>query len=178
MADSARMPWTGRAAETLGHYAGQVLIAAILAVVGLRFYSLPALSMLVASFVVICVVLLAWLLLRQHDRRLCERCVRSLPLNPSEDAVRLRRRFWVAHTASEPRFLIPYLIVLIGSNVATSASGRIGWAIVQLSMIYLIVAHTTHRRLQPWCPWCSPEGGGDHVDDPDPVLPHDDRQPV
>src|SRR6266516_1802167 len=29
MADAARMPWTERAAETLGHDAGQVLIAAI-----------------------------------------------------------------------------------------------------------------------------------------------------
>ena len=178
MADAARMPWTERAAETLGHDAGQVLIAAILAVVGLRFCSLPARLALAASVVVICVVLLTWLLMRQHDRRLCERCVRSLPLNPSQVAVRLRRRFWVTHTAADPRFLIPYLVVLIGSNFATSTPGRVGWAIIQLSMIYLIIAHTTHRRLQPWCPWCSPDGGGDRAGYPDPVPPHDDRQPV
>ncbi len=178
MADAARMPWTERAAETLGHDAGQVLVAAILAVVGLRFYSLPVRLALAASVVLICVVLLTWLLMRQHDRRLCERCVRSLPLNPSQVAVRLRRRFRVTHAAAEPRFLIPYLVVLIGSNFATSMPGRVGWAIIQLSMIYLIIAHTTHRRLQPWCPWCSPDGGGDRAGDPDPVPPHDDRQPV
>jgi hypothetical protein len=172
------MPWTERAAETLGHYAGQVLVAAILAVVGLRFYSPPTRLALAASFVVICVVLLTWLLMRQHDRRLCERCMRFLPLNPAQVAVRHRRRFRVTHTAAEPRFLISYLVVLIGSNFATSMPGRVGWTIIQLSMIYLLIAHTTHRRLQPWCPWCSPDGGGNRAGDPDPVPPYDDRQPV
>ena len=178
MADAARIPWTERAAETLGHYAGQLLVAAILAVIALRFHPLPAQLALAASFVVIFVVLLAWLLMRQHDRRLCERCVRSLPLNPSQDAARLRRRFRVTHMAAEPRILMPYLVVLIGSNFATSTPGRVGWAIIQLSMVYLIVAHATHRRLQPWCPWCSPDGGGSRADEPDSVPPHDDRQPV
>jgi hypothetical protein len=175
---SARMPWTERAAQTLGHHAGQVLMAAILAMVGLRFYPLSAWLVLAASVILVCAVLLAWLLMRQHDRHLCERCVRSMPLNPSEEALRLRRRFWLAHTAAQPRFLIPYLVVLVGSNFATSTAGKIAWAVIQLSMIYLIIAHATHRRLQPWCPWCSPDGGGDLVANKDPVPPHDDRQPV
>jgi hypothetical protein len=55
---------------------------------------------------------------------------------------------------------------------------RVGWAIIQLSMIYLIMSQSTHRKLQPWCPWCSAGGGGSEVDEPDPVLPQDDRQLV
>jgi hypothetical protein len=45
-------------------------------------------------------------------------------------------------------------------------------------MVYLIAANATHRRLQPWCPWCSEGGGGSEVDDRPPVLPNDDRQLV
>jgi hypothetical protein len=74
--------------------------------------------------------------------------------------------------------LIPYLVVLIGSNFATTTAGRIGWAVVQSSMIYLILAYTTHRRLQPWCPWCRSDGGGEHEDVSPPPPPVDHRQPV
>ena len=42
----------------------------------------------------------------------------TMPLNAAERAVKLHRRFWMAHTGSEKRFLIPYLVVLIGSNFA------------------------------------------------------------
>jgi hypothetical protein len=127
------------------------------------------------ALALILVVLASWLAMRRHDRRLCEQCVAAMPLNPSEEASRYRRRFWTAHSLSEPRYLVPYLVVLIGSNFASSAPGRIAWALIQSSMIYLIAAQVTHRRLQPWCPWCRDDGGGEHVDEAPPVLPHDDR---
>ena len=44
-------------------------------------------------------------------------------------------------------------------------------------MIYLILAYSSHRKLQPWCPWCSGGGGGSEehkVDEPD--LPRGDRR--
>jgi hypothetical protein len=148
------------------------------AVVAVGLFPLPGLFFFSIPIALFGVVLLSWVLMRQHDRRLCEQCLLSMPLNPSEKAVRLRRRFWTAHTGSEPRFLIPYLVVLISSNFATSTIGRIGWALLQLSMIYLIMSQTTHRKLQPWCPWCSEGGGGSEVDETTPVLPNDDRQLV
>jgi hypothetical protein len=87
--------------------------------------------------------------------------------------------FRLTHCGAEPRYLIPYLAVLIGSNFATTTVGRIGWAIIQSSMIYLIMAHTAHRRLQPWCPWCSGgDGGGERDDVAPPPPPVDRRQPV
>lgn len=176
MANAAGMPRSGRLADLLGHHACGVLISCIVAVVATGLYPLPGLLALTVPVALFALVVLTWLLMRQHDRRLCERCMLSMPLNPSERAVRYQRRFWMAHTGSEPRFLLPYVAVLISSNFATSTTGRIGWAVIQLSMIYLILAQSTHRQLQPWCPWCSGGGGGSDVDETPPVLPHDDHQ--
>jgi hypothetical protein len=178
MADSARLPWGERLSSALGHYASDMLVAAILAVIAVQFVPMQPLMALTVSLTLFVFVLLTWLLMRDHDRRLCERCVLAMPLNPAEQAKRYERRFWMAHTGSEPRFFVPYLIVLISSNFAMSTIGRIGWALIQLSMVYLIIAQATHRRLQPWCPWCRGGGGGEDVDETPPVLPHDDRQLV
>jgi hypothetical protein len=178
MSSSARLPWGERLSLALGHHAGRMLAAAIVGVVAIQFVPIDPVSGLGVSIVLFAFVLLCWLLLREHDRRLCEQCVREMPLNPADEAKRLHRRFWMAHTGSEPRFLVPYLIVLISSNFATSTIGRAGWAAIQLSMIYLIMSQATHRKLQPWCPWCSPGGGGEEAEDLPPVLPNDDRNLV
>jgi hypothetical protein len=178
MTGSASLPWGERLAASLGHRASEMLVVSVLAVVVIQFVPIPPFVALTVSITLFAFVLLSWLLLRDHDRRLCEQCVTSMPLNPSEQAVRYKRRFWMAHTGSEPRFLVPYIVVLVSSNFATSPAGRIGWAIIQLSMVYLILAQGTHRRLQPWCPWCSDGGGGEEIDETPPVLPHDDRQLV
>ncbi len=178
MDEYARMPWSTRVSDKLGHHATAILIAAILAVIAMGFFPLPGLFSFTMPIALLAVVLFSWFLMRQHDRRLCEQCVMSMPLNPAEKATRLKRRFWMAHTGSEPRFLIPYLVVLISSNFATSTIGRIGWGLMQLSMVYLIMSNSTHRRLQPWCPWCSDGGGGEEVKDTPPVIPHDDRERV
>lgn len=170
-------PWGERLTAALGHRANVMLSGAIVLVVALQFAPVDPLTKLAVSLTLFAFVLLCWLLMRDHDRRLCEQCVMEMPLNPSEEAKRLKRRFWMAHTGSEPRFLIPYVVVLLASNFATTTTiGRIGWAVMQLSMVYLIMSQSTHRKLQPWCPWCSEGGGGAEVDETDPVLPQDDRQ--
>ena len=174
MASSAHTPGHG-ASGALGHYASDLLIASIIGTVALGLKPLPGLIGVTAPLALFAVVLMSWLLMRQHDRRLCEQCMLSMPLNPSEKANRYRQRFWMAHTGSQPKFIVPYLNVLISSNFATSGIGRIGWAAIQLSMVYLIMANTTHRKLQPWCPWCKDGGGGDRLQEEPPVLPHDDR---
>ena len=178
MSQYADVPWGNRFAQRLGHHAGEVLILAIAGVIIVGLHPLPGVFALTGALALILVVLVSWLAMRRHDRRLCEQCVAAMPLNPSEQATRYRRRFWTAHSLSEPRYLLPYLTVLIGSNFATSGPGRVAWALIQSSMIYLIAAQATHRRLQPWCPWCREDGGGEHVAEEPPVLPHDDRLPV
>lgn len=176
MDDSYRLPLSERVGSRLGHHAGAMLIASIVAVVVVGLRPLPGPFLFTVPLSLFGFVLFSWVAMRAHDRRLCEQCVQAMPLNPAAKATKLRRRFWMSHTGAEPRFLIPYLVLLIGSNFATTPAGRIGWAIVQLSMIYLILSQSTHRKLQPWCPWCRDGGGGQDVDETPPVLPHDDHQ--
>lgn len=155
-----------------------MLIASIAGAVLLGVYPLPGVLMFSVPVALFGFVVFSWLLMRAHDRRLCEACMAAMPLDAAGQATRFRRRFWMAHTGSEPRFLLPYIVVLVGSNFADGTLGRAFWATMQLSMIYLILAQSTHRRLQPWCPWCSEGGGGSKRDEvaPPPVLP--DRQLV
>lgn len=172
----AAQPWASRLTERWGHYGPEMLSVSILGVImmGLRPPSGPFL--LTVPITLLLFVVATWLLMRQHDRRLCEHCVMSMPLNPSEQSARYKKRFWVAHSGSEPRIVIPYLVVLIGSNFVIDTIGRIGWAIIQSTMIYLVLSYSTHRRLQPWCPWCRGGGGGGHdEEDATPPPPPVDR---
>lgn len=178
MDNYAAIPQSNRLAERLGHHASEMLIAAIAGAILLGVFPPPGALSLLVPFVLFGFVLLSWVLMRQHDRRLCESCMSSMPLNPAEQAARYQRRFWVAHTGSEPRYLVPYLVLLIGSNFAMSTIGVFAWALIQSSMVFLILSQATHRRLQPWCPWCSGGGGGEKVDETPPVLPNDDRELV
>ena len=165
--------WAGRIKERWGHHAPELLIASIGLAIIIAFHPIGGLyTSALISIALMVFVVATWLILRKHDRRLCEHCMASMPLNPSEQAKRYKRRFWMAHTGSERRFMIPYMVVLIGSNFALSTPGRLFWAAMQASMIFLILSYATHRRLQPWCPWCSDGGGGEDVVDPvtpDPV---------
>jgi len=154
-----------------------LLSAAIVAAIVLGFRPLaPVMVSLLLASTLMAFVLLTWLMMRRHDRRLCESCAASMPLNPAEHAARYRRRFWLAHAGSRPGLLVPYLVVLVGSNFLLDEPGRFVWAVVQSSMIYLILSHASHRKLQPWCPWCSDDGGGDKYDImDDPKLPRGDH---
>jgi len=162
-----------RAAEVWGHYGSEALIGSIFATIIVAFYPPPGLLALTLPLSLFTFVLATWLIMRKHDRKLCEMCMSSMPLNPAKEAERRKRRFWMAHTGSEPRFLVPYMAVIIGASLAFSTIGPIPWAIIQSTMMYLILAQSTHRRLQPWCPWCSDGGGGQEVEAPEPVIPQD-----
>ncbi len=170
MAESFRLPYSGGIYRRWGHLAPQFLSAAILIAIalGIKPGTLNALT-LVGTLSLLIFVIVTWVLMRQHDRRLCESCAASLPLNAAECAARYRRRFWLAHAGGDWRLTAPYLIVLIASNFLTGMAGRLCWAVVQSSMIYLILAYDSHRRFQPWCPRCASGGEGrdDAVTDPD-----------
>jgi hypothetical protein len=172
-------PWPARAASRWGHWGAQILVAAILAAIALVLRPPPPgnpLS-LEAPIALFFFVLASWGFMRQHDRRLCESCMSTLPLNASEAAARYRRRLAVAHLGSNLPITAAYLVVLIGSspvlldtNLLPHPLARYVWAAIQSTMIYLVLSYTTHRRLQPWCPQCrGGDGGREDVDTPDPV---------
>jgi len=172
------VPRPGRFVRRWGHYGSQVLIAAILVTIAIVLrplsYDSPATTLV--PLLLILTVVASWLLMRQHDRRLCEDCLRGLPLNPDQEAARFRRRLRLAHLAGDRRVVVGYLLLLLASNLALdpgpvpSVVGRALWAAVQSTMVYLMLAYGTHRRLQPWCPQCG-GGGGDRqdADVPDPL---------
>lgn len=170
-------PEPSRFALRWGHWGSQVLIAAILVTIAIVLRPLPYGSPAAALVPVLLVlmVLASWLLMRQHDRRLCEDCMRSLPLDPAQDADRLRRRLRLAHLVADRRLVVGYLLLLLASNLVLlenlvpSEVGRPLWAAVQSTMIYLVLAYSTHRRLQPWCRHCG--GGGDDSQEGDAPVP-------
>lgn len=165
----------------IGHHGASLLVASVLAMVALAVFPIPPDNP--AAFVVpvglLAVVVTSWVLLRCHDRSMCELCLRRMPLDPAARAQRHHRRLAVVHLGADRRVVAGYLVVLLGSNallVVDSAWAKAAWALVQCSMIYLVMAHSTHRALQPWCPWCSDGGGGEElVDAPEP-LPVGGRQ--
>jgi hypothetical protein len=160
-----------RAARLWGHAATDVLCGVIVVTIGLRFYAPPPTLRLALSAALVVFVLACWVAMRSHDRSLCELCVAALPLNAAERAARYGRRFRVAHAGSQPRLLVPYLAILLLANFAPGSWGRLLWVLVQLSLIYLLRCAVTHRRLQPWCPWC--RGGGEKdPTSPDPLPKH------
>ncbi|HJQ42515.1 MAG TPA: hypothetical protein VJ831_05490 [Jatrophihabitantaceae bacterium] len=171
-AAAASSPSSGRLIAIWGHAAPELLVTSIGAAIIVGVRPLPGMAGLVVPIALMAFVLVNWMLLRKHDRTLCERCVTAMPLNPSKLAENYRWRFWMSHTGAEKRVIIPYMIVLIGSNFITGTTpGLIAWAIIQASMIFLVLSYSTHRRFQPWCPWCSDGGGGSEQDEVDPVTP-------
>lgn len=144
--------------------------------VALAAFPLPADNPVgyVVPVVLFAVVVASWVLLRRHDRSLCEQCLHAMPLDAAASAQRYGRRLAVAHLGQNPRVVVGYLVVLLGSNALLLVGATwalVLWAGVQSSMVYPVVSHATHRRLQPWCRWCAGGGGGgaDVVDAPDPL---------
>ena len=109
-----------------------------------------------------------------HNRRLCERCIGSVPLDASRVASRYGLRFRVAHLFERKAPAIAYLTALLGSAVlSVHPVGRYAWAAAQASLVYLLFVYVTHQRLQPWCPHCG--NGGEEMTaptTPSPVSSH------
>jgi hypothetical protein len=109
-----------------------------------------------------------------HNRRLCERCIASLPLDAAEVAGRRALRFRVAHLFEKKLLGLCYLGTVAGcAFVYDHPVGRYAWALVQASLVYLLISYVTHQRLQPWCPHCR-HGGEEQTTPttPDPVSTH------
>jgi hypothetical protein len=156
----------------IGHLASSALVVAIVGAIALGLAPPPAGSpmALLLPLALFAMVIGCWMLMRGHDRRLCERCARAMPLNAAQVATAYRNRFALAH--ADRRFVAGYLLALLASNLLLlgGPAERIGWAGAQSTMIYLVLADTSHRRFQPWCPTCRNDGGGQSWSDaPDPI---------
>ncbi len=178
--DSDSAPWAGRGVSRWAHYGPVWLWISVGAIVafGLNPVDLSTNSALLALTAIVACAFIGWRSMRHHDRRLCERCVVSMPLNPADVAARYRIRFAIVHALVVRPIGLSYLALVIGSDLVLlhgPTIERIGWAVIQLSMVYLVVAYSSHRRLQPWCPQCrGGHGERDHSFDRGPA-PLDSR---
>jgi hypothetical protein len=146
--------------RTAGHYAPWLLAAVLGGLIVLTIA--PALSAAVPWPVPLAVLVGAGYLglcVFAHDRRLCERCIASVPLDASRVAARYGTRFRVAHLFERRALALAYLGAVLGSALlAAHPIGRYAWAAAQASLVYLLFVYVTHRRLQPWCPQCGHGG--------------------
>jgi hypothetical protein len=152
--------------KIVGHYAPWLLAALVGSLIVLTL--LPSVSAAVPWQVLLGVLAVAVALalsLLAHNRRLCERCIASLPLDASTVASRYAVRFRVAHLFERKLSAACYLGAVVGSALlATHPVGRYGWAAAEASLIYLLFVYVTHQRLQPWCPQC--RNGGEELTAP------------
>lgn len=170
----------GPASSRWGHHGTAFLVTSIAGVIalGLDPQPLSPRVAVLASILILAFVLITWSALRRHDRRLCELCATAMPLNVAEVAARHRLRFAVVHSATVKPVVLSYLAVLLGSDILLmrgSFPERVAWALVQSSMVYLVLAYSSHRRFQPWCPQChGGQGERDRIHDAGP-SPLDQR---
>jgi hypothetical protein len=96
----AHESWSLRLADAWGHHSPELLSASVLAaiVVGLR--PPPGAFALTVPVALLLFVLGSWVMMRRHDRRLCEQCAAAIPLNATEQAARSNRRIPAPNAAS------------------------------------------------------------------------------
>jgi hypothetical protein len=149
-----------RTSRTVGHYAPWLLVAFVGLLIALTVAPIlrAYLPWYVSALLLTGAVALGLAILA-HNRQLCERCIAALPLDASATAARYAVRLRVAHLFERRLFAVCYLCAIAGCAFLYSHPvGRYGWAVVQASLAYLLVAYVTHQRLQPWCPHCRTGG--------------------
>jgi hypothetical protein len=154
-------------------FAGVLGTMAVLAVVPVTY---PPGGKPLVSLALIALMVVTLVEMRKHDRALCERCAADFPLNPAREAETYRRRLATAHLLSERRAATWYLVaVLVACLLPVFAPPSLRtpalalWLASLASLVYLMQSGVTHRRLQPWCPHCGPQGGSDQVETPEPT---------
>lgn len=144
----------------VGHFAPRLLTALVgaLVVVTLVPAAAALLGWQVMAVAMVVVVLLAFSLFA-HNRRLCERCIASVPLDASAAAGRYAFRFRVTHLFERRLFAVCYLAAVAGCSLLyADPVGRYCWAAAEASLAYLLSVYVTHQRLRPWCPYCRAGG--------------------
>jgi len=160
-----------RMSRFVGHYAPWVLVVLLGFLIALTVA--PALFSVVpwqalASLLIVALFLAVAIF--AHNRHLCERCIRSVPLDASTVASRHAVRFRVAHLFEHKVLAFGYLAAIVASALLYAHPvGRYAWAVAQASLIYLLLVYVTHQRLQPWCPQC--RNGGEELTAPTAPTP-------
>jgi hypothetical protein len=134
-------------------------------------------AVFVAGLVAIVLNLLVSLAALVHDRSLCLLDVQQAPLlDPQGAATRYRRRLRLRHSRRAMVLsLVPMLWVILQPSLgpflpswARLALIPVAGAIIAWTIYLSVVCVSTHRRLEPWCPYCHWGDGGDEEVAPQP----------
>jgi hypothetical protein len=108
---------------------------------------------------------------------LCEDCIKSMPLDGNEVAARRKPVLKAFHKVNEGHGRWGYFILLTGLAFLTYAFKEYSapYNVVNSALSFVIAtawwAVLVHRRLQPWCPFCHWDDGGEKEPSPDPIVP-------
>lgn len=110
---------------------------------------------------------------RVHMERLCERCAAATPLDCQAAVRRWKRALWWRH---QRKAQLAVFIVMAAIFLLDAIAGKHVWVYAVHAFGFLVLGLTTipawqHRRLQPWCPYCRWDDGGDEEVAPDVPAP-------
>lgn len=149
-----------------GHRAAPVAIWTLLASCALDIYMYVSTAntpmwLLPAAGLMIMVVLIGSLVaLFFHGRRLCEPCIRDMPLDCAAKAKRNYWHFWFIHTLDRNKkiYWACILALIVASFIFNGLIGLILGVVFKLAGVEIIYGSVAHKKLQPWCPWCGERG--------------------
>lgn len=119
--------------------------------------------------------LIVWLLWStwRHGLALCPLCARATPLDGPAMAQRKSRQLRWAHASYRRGWGISFLVVFAALLALSFFWPRPAlWAYwMYLDNTVMAYLMSVHQPLQPWCPQCHWDDGGDHEEVPEPVPP-------
>jgi hypothetical protein len=177
-----RFPWLNRIANRLAHQLTAAAIASAIAQIPVMLthhaspaWHLPAELLFLFALAWLTVT---WLANGYHHQALCTICPEQVPLDIAEVARRRRPWLWIAHSAlfSLASFTALGFLFWLDTRPDDWLSYT-GHAVFYLLLAIEAYAMQQHRLLQPCCPWCDWDEGGEHEDVPEPTPPSNAPSP-
>lgn len=147
-----------------GHYAAPVAMwtLALSAAFDILTFvvSVPLFVILVITPLTMIVLVASLVALYLHARRLCESCARSMPLDCAQQAQKQRVHLHLVHVLdSNKKAYWGVLIALIVALIIVHGVAAVVLSVLfKLSGAEIVYGSVTHKKLQPWCPWCGERG--------------------
>lgn len=114
-----------------------------------------------------------------HYYILCERCMANMPLNGAEKAAKRKVFLRLSHSGKLLLVIAALFIFanvfdwLIRLGIPDKPTRRLVEDLaVYVPLMLMMVCFHIHSGLQPWCPWCRDDGGGEGSEVPEPQEDH------
>jgi hypothetical protein len=110
----------------------------------------------------------------RHENALCEICAAMTPLDGNAAARKHDIQLRLFHKARLIAAIVLGLLVAVvvaDRLFLPDTVGRLAFDISFLEIAVSMHVTITHRLLEPWCPYCHWDEGGDHEPAPEPTPP-------